>query len=265
MPSPWIEEARLDHLVDADPFARQRVAQGEPLGRGIAEREALLHGRPETAVGEISARLGADRLIADWPRTRPRPSPARRAGSPVFSPVRPRRPSVAASERPPSTASRSTASGKLRPSVSLTKAKMSPCLPEEKSWKKPFWSLTKNDGVFSALKGERPAHSRPCLRSSTRRPTTSDTGSRARISSRNSVGNFMGTRLAARGRLASRQASCPLHCTRAILEVVNAARRPSACAPRRRSSADQTPPPARTGSRSGRVRPRRILFQLLRQ
>src|SRR5208337_5206444 len=88
-------------------------------------------------------------------------------------------------------ASRSTASGKLKPSVSLTKVKMSPCLPDEKSWKKPFWSLTKNEGVFSTLNGERPAHSRPCLRSLTRRPTTSETGSRARISSRKAGGNFI--------------------------------------------------------------------------
>ena len=31
-------------------------------------------------------------------------------------------------------ASRSTASGKVTPSVSITKSKMSPCLPDEKSW-----------------------------------------------------------------------------------------------------------------------------------
>src|SRR5208337_871485 len=103
-------------------------------------------------------------------------------------------------------ASRSTASGKLRPSVSLTKAKMSPCLPDEKSWKKPFWSLTKNEGVFSALKGERPAHSRPCLRNLTRRPTTSDTGSRARISSRKAVGNFMGLGMVSESSIAAEAA-----------------------------------------------------------
>ena len=38
---------------------------------------------------------------------------------------------------------------------------MSPCLPELKSWKKPFSSLTKKDGDFSLVKGERPANSRP--------------------------------------------------------------------------------------------------------
>ena len=106
-------------------------------------------------------------------------------------------------------ASRSTASGKLRPSVSIRNAKMSPCLPDEKSWKNPFWSLTKKEGVFSALKGERPAHSRPCLRSLTRLPTTSDTGSRARISSRKAGVNFMGPRLAPRPALASRRRRCP--------------------------------------------------------
>ena len=74
----------------------------------------------------------------------------------------------------------------------MTKLKMSPCLPDEKSWKNPFWSLTKKEGVFSALKGERPAHSRPCLRNLTRLATTSDTGSRARISSRKAGENFIG-------------------------------------------------------------------------
>ncbi len=62
---------------------------------------------------------------------------------------------------------------------------MLPFLPEEKSNHIAFWSLTKNDGVFSLLKGDSPFHSRPALRSLTRRPTTSETGSRARSSSRN--------------------------------------------------------------------------------
>ena len=78
---------------------------------------------------------------------------------------------------------------------------MSPCLPDEKSWKKPFWSLTKNEGVFSEVKGESAAHSRPAFRNLTRAPTTSDTGSRARISSRKAGGNFMGRQIGLRLRL----------------------------------------------------------------
>ena len=62
---------------------------------------------------------------------------------------------------------------------------MLPFLPEEKSNHIAFWSLTKNDGVFSLLNGDSPFHSRPALRNFTRRPTTSETGSRARSSSRN--------------------------------------------------------------------------------
>src|SRR5262245_16092107 len=73
----------------------------------------------------------------------------------------------------------------------MTKSKMFPCLPEEKSWKNPFWSFTVNDGVFSWLKGERPIHSRPRFFNFTRRPTTSETGSRARNSSRNCGGKRM--------------------------------------------------------------------------
>src|SRR4051812_31595530 len=82
-------------------------------------------------------------------------------------------------------ASRSTASGNSTPSVSMTKSKIEPFLPDEKSNHACFWSLTKNDGVFSLLNGDRPFHSRPDFINFTRRPTTSETGSRARSSSRN--------------------------------------------------------------------------------
>src|SRR5262245_17243316 len=81
-------------------------------------------------------------------------------------------------------ASRSTASGKVTPSVIMTKSKIEPFLPEEKSNQACFWSLTKNDGVFSRLNGDSPFHSRPAFFSLTRRPTTSETGSRALSSSR---------------------------------------------------------------------------------
>ena len=68
---------------------------------------------------------------------------------------------------------------------------MSPFLPAEKSNHLPFWSLTKKDGVFSALKGDRPANSRPCFLSFTRRPITDEAGSLALISSRKSGGKRM--------------------------------------------------------------------------
>ena len=55
--------------------------------------------------------------------------------------------------------------------------------------------VDENDGVFSELKGERAAHSRPALRNLTRAPTTSETGSRAQISSRKAGENFMGTQI----------------------------------------------------------------------
>src|SRR5262245_5968168 len=62
---------------------------------------------------------------------------------------------------------------------------MLPFLPEEKSNHIDFWSLTKNEGVRSLLKGDSPLHSRPAFLSRTRCPTTSETGRRARSSSRN--------------------------------------------------------------------------------
>ena len=93
---------------------------------------------------------------------------------------------------PASSASRSTASGKERPSVSITNLKMSPFWPEEKSNQEPLWSLTKKEGVFSCLKGESPFISRPARLSDTLRATTWLTGSRARISSRSEGGKRMG-------------------------------------------------------------------------
>src|SRR5262245_61663794 len=100
---------------------------------------------------------------------------------------------------PACAASRSTASGNGTPSVNITKSKIEPFLPEEKSNHAIFWSLTKNDGVFSLLKGESPFHSRPAFLSFTRRPTTSETGSRARSSSRNCGEKRIGRNLLIRG------------------------------------------------------------------
>src|SRR5262249_6322375 len=88
-------------------------------------------------------------------------------------------------------ARRSTASGNDTPSVCITKSKMLPFLPDEKSNQAAFWSFTKKDGVFSLLNGERPVHSRPAFFSATRRPTTSETGRRERKSSRNEAGKRM--------------------------------------------------------------------------
>ena len=144
----------------------------------------------EAAVGEIAARLGAgarrQRRLEEFRRElddvvqRLAALLARLASRETFG-----------SGTPAIAASRSTASGKVTPSVCMTKSKMLPFLPEEKSNHIAFWSLTKNDGVFSLLNGDSPFHSRPALRSFTRRPTTSETGSRARSSSRNCGENRM--------------------------------------------------------------------------
>src|SRR3954470_21405205 len=104
-----------------------------------------------------------------------------------------RRPSRAAAsgddlgtDMPAMEASRSTASGNVTPSVCITKSKILPFLPEEKSNHAAFWSFTKNDAVFSLLNGDSPFHSRPAFFKDTRRPTTSETGRRAFKSSRKS-------------------------------------------------------------------------------
>jgi hypothetical protein len=38
----------------------------------------------------------------------------------------------------------------------MTKPSTSPCAPQPKQWKKPFWSLTVKDGVFSSWNGQSP-------------------------------------------------------------------------------------------------------------
>ena len=161
------------------------LLEGEALGRRIAETELELGRRIEPAVGEIAARLGAgargERRLEEF----------RRQLDDVV-------------ERLAALLARLVLGRDLRqrhaglggepldrlgeadsPSVIITKSKMLPFLPEEKSNHAIFWSLTKNEGVFSLLKGESPFHSRPAFLSFTRRPTTSETGRRARSSSRN--------------------------------------------------------------------------------
>ena len=91
-------------------------------------------------------------------------------------------------------ASRSTASGNVTPSVCITKSKMLPFLPDEKSNHAAFWSFTKNEAVFSLLNGESPFHSRPAFFNATRRPTTSETGRRDFKSSRKSAEKRMAIR-----------------------------------------------------------------------
>src|SRR3984957_10583347 len=103
------------------------------------------------------------------------------------------------SSSPAIDARRSTDSGNESPSVWTRKSKILPFLPEEKSNHACFWSLTVNDGVFSCWNGDSPFHSRPARFSFTRLPTTSETGSRARSSSRNwgvkriEAANFLST------------------------------------------------------------------------
>ena len=77
----------------------------------------------------------------------------------------------------------------------MTNLKMSPFCPEEKSNHEPLWSLTKKEGVFSCLNGDRPFSSRPARFSETLRPTTWLTGRRALISSSKDGGKRMRLRI----------------------------------------------------------------------
>ena len=168
------------------PWRAQMLLEGEALRSRIAEAELELGRRIEAAIGQVAA--------APWRRRGPRASPRRtwrrararhaascgaaRArpprGSPPAAPCRPARP---AAPPPPGTTALRSSSRNRRCCRSCR---------DEKSNQAIFWSLTKKEGVFSLLKGESPLHSCPDFLSFTRRPTTSETGRRARSSSRNS-------------------------------------------------------------------------------
>ena len=176
-------------VVAGDQHAGDRHVGGLEAGLG----EMLLECRPAAGrVAQAEAGDGAGgqaALVEVAARLQRRPAraklrleeaggrlPARRRGGCARPRTRPRAGWAWAWRTPASSASRSTASGKLRPSVSMTNLKMSPFCPEEKSNQEPLWSLTKNEGVFSCLKGDRPFSSRPARFSATLRATTWLTG-----------------------------------------------------------------------------------------
>ena len=127
-----MQQAGLDHLSGLDALGRQRVAQRETLRRAIAQAELALRRRIEPAIREIATGLRPDWIVqgrlkdprgerqrvmqGGAPLVRASPSGVRRGiGSPAIP------------------ASRSTASGKPRPSTSTRNVKISPLLPDEKS------------------------------------------------------------------------------------------------------------------------------------
>ena len=185
MSSPEISRPGLDHVLDRNAVRAEMLLQRETLARRIAEAELELRCGIEPAVGEIAARLGAVARRRACPGRISPQAPSRRAASCAARRApRPRARPSAAARRPSAPGARPLPeSSRLR--VSITKSKMLPFLPEEKSNQACFWSFTKKDGVFSLLNGDRPLNSRPERTSFTRRPTTSDTGRRAFSSSRN--------------------------------------------------------------------------------
>ena len=136
---------------DGDVVARDQHARGHHVGcREAGFGQVLLQRRP--AVGRVAQAEAGDGLGASSPRS-VEVAARLRAGGPgelLLEKTRRRlqqrvaavcvRPPASASRgpafgmgTPASSASRSTASGKLRPSVSIRNLKMSPCSPDEKS------------------------------------------------------------------------------------------------------------------------------------
>ena len=112
------QQPGLDHLLRVDALGGERVAQARTFRRGEAEPEGALRRRVEAAVGEIAARAGAGRLVEPaLENLGGQRQHVVQAGARFLSRARFRR-RGAAGRAPASRASRSTASGKLRPSVS---------------------------------------------------------------------------------------------------------------------------------------------------
>jgi len=115
------------------PWATEMLLQRKAVGRRVADAELQLGGRRNRAVAEIAAGLGAmargQRIGEEFAaRSITSYSVLRRCSWRAASGV------AAGSAIPAIAASRSTASAKPTPSVSIKNEMMSPCLPEEKSW-----------------------------------------------------------------------------------------------------------------------------------
>ena len=156
--------------------------------RRIADTELELRLRLDAAVGEIAARLGARRAASVASKNFAASSMTSCSVLRRFSRASASRRRLSAAARPPSRRGARPLRGTSRPSVCITKSKMLPFLPEEKSNHAAFWSFTKNEAVFSLLNGDKPLPLAPGLLELHARPTTSETGSRAFRSSRKLCG-----------------------------------------------------------------------------
>ncbi len=188
--SPADEHAGFDHVLDRYAMAAEVFLERKALIRGVSQPELKLYCRVETAVGKYPRARAPSREASVVSRIWPEFNYIVQGFAALLARLifarnlRQRQPGLG---RKPLHRFR-----KAPPSVSIKKSEMLPFLPEEKSNHAIFWSLTKNDGVFSLLNGDSPFHSCPALRSFTRRPTISETGSRARSSSRNCGGESHG-------------------------------------------------------------------------
>ena len=153
------QQAGLVHHLDRHALPAEMFLQRVAFARRIADAELELRRRLKAAVGEIAARFRArarrERCLEKF---RGEFDNVMQRLAAVFL-LPPPRAVIFGSGMPACAASRSTASGKVSPSTSIRKSKMLPFLPEEKSNHACFWSLTKNEAVFSLLKGDSPFHS----------------------------------------------------------------------------------------------------------
>ena len=141
-----------------DALAGEVVAQRIAVGGRIAEagtRPAIVGVRP--AAGEIAARLSARAACSSALEEARRPAPSRRCRlARCLLALLGLAASTSGSARRPCRRAARTASGKGTPSVSITKAKMSPCLPEEKSWIEALLVVDEEGRRLLGVEGRQP-------------------------------------------------------------------------------------------------------------
>ena len=179
------DQAGLDHVLDRDFGGAEMLLERVLLGRRIAEAEFELRRRGEAAVGEIAAAAGAVSRRQRRSRRTSRPFRRCRAASCGALRALPLRAISTGSGTPAISGQPFDRFRKAHALGLHQKVENVAVLARGEVEPNRLLVIDVNDGVFSLLNGDSPFHSRPALRNFTRLPTTSETGSRARSSSRN--------------------------------------------------------------------------------
>ena len=163
MSSPAISRPVSTMSAHRHALLAEMLLEREALGRRIADAELELRRGIEPRGRRDSRAPWRRRARRASPRRTSPQAPSRRAAS-CASPRAPPPPwRISAAARRPWRRAARPPPGTSTPSVSITKSKMLPFLPEEKSNHACFWSLTKNDGGLFLVERRQPLPLAPGL------------------------------------------------------------------------------------------------------